>query len=360
MIELPLNHFHHLNRLIRLRRGTLPEAIEFLKANVEPNPENWLDAHWGQNAETRKLTDIDISEERLLDLIQGLPRNIRPVTDGPYLKEFDFISHKEGLLGITAEGVSILDFEMQTERDRSVYELVKDLLPEMSVPQYRVYNTFTAQFLRLVREPNLFTMPRINAPAVDAGCYVGYKAFALARFVNRQDVLAIEVASDNYDVLEINARNNPAYPIKPIRCALSDRREAMVLNTRNPRTMAHSLTRFDKLKEHNTDLLVGVGKDGGGEVLETILLDDLTGDYEEISALHISVNGHEPEVVKGGLESARKSDVMRISCPYKRGDVPVFNIVSDTLRANGIPVFGKSGAAVIAGRSQGEYHAVAQ
>ena len=75
-----------------------------------------------------------------------------------------------------------------------------------------------------------------------------------------------------------------------------------------------------------------------------------------LSAVHISVNGHEPEVVKGGLETAAKAQIMRISCPYKRGGRLVRDLVLEALSERGIEVFGDSGAAVIAGRERRNYH----
>ena len=227
----------------------------------------------------------------------------------------------------------------------------------MSVEQFRIYNTFNSQYLRLVREPNLFTMPRTTAPAIDAGCYVGYKALAMAQFVDGCEVLAFELASDNYDVLRLNIANNPKSNVTPIRAALSDQRVNMSVNTRNERTMAHSLNVFSSLKEQNTSLLTNDESNRITDTVKTDLLDDYTDGMEALSAVHISVNGHEPEVVRGGNRTAAKTEILRISCPYKRDDRMVRDLVIQELTAQGVEVFGISGAAVIAGREQGDYHA---
>lgn len=358
MTALPLNHYRHLKRLADLRRASIPEALDFLMRNVEPVDENWLDPRWGETDETRNVELADHPADLVLRKIQGLPRNIRPVTDGPYLDAFSFFAGDQGLIGIEAEGVRMLDFEMVTARERDVFPLVKDLLPPMTLEEFRIYNTFNSQYLRLVRQPNLFTMPRIEAMAIDAGCYVGYKALALAQFTGGQPVLAFELASDNLDVLKLNAANNPKFAIRPTRAALSDSVVDMRINTRNERTMAHSLTSFAGLKEANQSLLSGRNVNTKGETIRTTLLDDYTRDAERLSAVHISVNGHEPEVVLGGMETARKADILRVSCPYSRDGRPIRDMVIDGFEKNGVKVHGISGAAVIAGGEIGEYHAV--
>lgn len=327
-------------------------------AKIEPLDDNWIDLRWPGVHGEHNIDLNGYSKDLVVKKIQGLPPNIRPVTDGPYIAEFEFFNQDHGLLGIEAEGMKMLDFEMATSRDKEVFALVSDLLPAMSVEQYRIYNTFNSQCLRLVRQPQLFTMPRIKAMAIDAGCYVGYKALAMAQFIGDNPVLAFELASDNLDVLNLNIANNPGVTIEPIRAALSDRFEELTIHTRNERTMAHSLTSFSKLKEASTPLLAGNQSDSEGETIRTSLLDDYTRDVDQLSAVHISVNGHEPEVVLGGIETASKADILRVSCPYSRDGRPIRDIVIDSFSSNGIEVFGISGAAVIAGRAQGDYHAV--
>lgn len=358
MTDIPLNHYRHLKRLADLRRCTVEEAIDFLFENVDTNGNNWIDQHFGYLDDVRNVDTGDRSLDQLIERIQGLPRNIRPVTDGPYLKDFSFFTQGQGLLGIEAAGVKVLDFEMATSRDKSVFSLVKDLLPPMSLQQYRIYNTFNSQYLRLVREPKLFTMPKTKAMAIDAGCYVGYKALAMAQFVDGAPVLAFELASDNFEVLKLNIANNPDLAIDAVRAALSDKFEDLTIHTRNERTMAHSLTSFTQLKEANTTLLSDGQSDNEMETIRTTRLDDYTRDIERLSAVHISVNGHEPEVVQGGIETAKKTDILRVSCPYSRDGRMVRDMVIDGFRSNSVDVFGISGAAVIAGKVLGDYHAV--
>ncbi|HEV2524075.1 MAG TPA: hypothetical protein VGU44_02960, partial [Gammaproteobacteria bacterium] len=150
---------------------------------------------------------------------------------------------------------------------------------------------------------------------------------------------------------------NPKYKLRPFEIALSDSVTEMNLNVRNERTMAYSLTNFERLKEEKTTLLRSKDDQALYKSVKTCLLDDFTKDYNEISAVHISVNGHEPEVTAGALNTLRKADIIRISCPYKRDEKSVYDIVSGTLEKANILVFGKSGAAVIAGAMLGDYHA---
>lgn len=358
MTPIPLHHFHHLKRLAELRRCSVSNALDYMMRHVEPKDDNWIDQRWGATDKTRSIDLLGHDLRLVLRKIQGLARNIRPVTDGPYLKDFRFFVDTPGLMGIEAEGVRMLDFEMVTAREREVFPLISDLLPPMSLEQFRVYNTFNSQYLRLVREPKLFTMPRSKGPAIDAGCYVGYKALALAQFTGGEPVLAFELAADNLDVLKRNAALNPKFRIEPNRAALSDRRMEMTINTRNPRTMAHSLTSFDKLKEANQSLLAGGHTNSETETIQTTLLDEYTAQFDRLSAVHISVNGHEPEVVLGGVETIKKADILRVSCPYARDGRPVRDLVVEGFEKNGVKVFGTSGAAVIAGKSLGNYHAV--
>jgi FkbM family methyltransferase len=358
MTRLPLNHYKHLERLALLRRCSIENAISFLIDNVDPVKDNWLDERFGTTTEEREVDLKDRDIPLLMTKIQGLPRNIRPLTDGPYLSDFSFFTQEQGLIGINADGVKILDFEMATVRDRDVYRLVKDLLPKMTEEQFRVYNTFNSQHLFLVREPDLMTMPRIPASAIDAGCYVGYKALAMARFTEGQPVLAFELDTDNYEVLKLNAQNNPAYPIIPIHAALSDNRTEVTLHTRNRRTMAHSLTSFDRLTSVNTPLLREDRKAADENKVVTTLLDDYTQDIDKLSAVHISVNGHEPEVLAGGIQTARKADILSISCPYSRDGRSLRDEIIRLLKSSGIRVFGTCFAAVIAGRKKGMYTAI--
>ena len=357
--SLPINHYRHLKRLADLRRCDVPTALNFLmKAKIAPLDDNWIDVRWPGVTGEQNVEMNGHSRDLVIKKIQGLPRNIRPVTDGPYIDEFEFFTQDHGLLGIEAEGMKMLDFEMSTSRDREVFALVHDLLPRMTTEQYRVYNTFNNQCLRLVRQPELFTMPKTKAMAVDAGCYVGYKALAMAQFVGKNQVLAFELAADNFEVLKLNIANNPKVSIEPIRAALSDKIENLAIHTRNERTMAHSLTSFNKLKEAASSL---AGNNQMGEREETIrtsLLDNYTQDVDRLSALHISVNGHEPEVVLGGLKTAKKADILRVSCPYSRDGKPIRDQVIDGLVSSGVDVFGISGAAVIAGKEIGNFHHV--
>ena len=95
MATLPLNHFRHLKRLADLRRCSVTDAVEYLVAHVEPVAENWIDVHWGEPDQERNVDlgghDLDL----VIEKIQGLPRNIRPVTDGPY----PLLSHLRGPQG---------------------------------------------------------------------------------------------------------------------------------------------------------------------------------------------------------------------------------------------------------------------
>lgn len=355
--QLPLLHYQHLQRLARLRRCSLPEALQFLMARVAPSDRDELTEHFGATSGTRQVDLGSHDRDMIIARIQGLPRNIRPVTDGPYLETFEFLEDDGDTIGIAADGVRVYDYRRAAARDEQVFALVEDLLPQMTIEQYRLYNTFNAQYLRLVREPHLFTMPRRPGIGIDAGCYVGYKALALAKFMGRNPVLAFELSESIFDLLVHNLSLNPQFDIRPYNCALSDKSETLTAFTLNPKSMANSLTSFRGLQEKHTALQQASDEDVMSGTVKAERLDDLTREFQEVSCLHISVNGHEPEVLLGGLETARRADIIRISAPYDRDGNPVRDLVIQHLKSAGVPVFGISGAAVIAGHELGEYHA---
>lgn len=297
--KIPLNHYRHFKRLCLLRRSSEDEVLDYMMKKIEPLKNNWIDERWPEVEGFRNLNIKNYRIKDVINSIQGIPRNIRPVTDGYYLNNFKFIHKHQGLIGIDSENIKILDFEKVTQREQDVFPLVRDLLPKMSIEEYRVYNTFNSQFLRLVREPKAFTMPTLNETSIDAGCYVGYKALAISMFTKGKDILAIELDDENFDVLKKNIKLNNKQII-PVKAALSKNSgEILEMYTRNSKTMAHSLNDFSELKEANQ--LLAKQNSASVKKITTITLDELVKDYKKFSVVHISVNGHEPEVVKGGI-----------------------------------------------------------
>jgi hypothetical protein len=130
--------------------------------------------------------------------------------------------------------------------------------------------------------------------------------------------MAFKLIPAIYDVLKLNIENNPQCNIIPVNAALSDCRAELTQHSRSDGIMAHSLTSFTQLDEHATSLLEGGLSEQESEVVSTEMLDDYTSDITRLSAVHISVNGHEPEVVNGALGTMRKADIIQISCPYTR------------------------------------------
>lgn len=361
MIEIPESYALHLKKFARLRRSELAEAVHWALARRISGDDPWLLRRYPDQQKTVILDIADVSRRQLMQIAQGLPPNIRPVTDGPYLKEFSLITSKQKLVGIEAEGLRIFDFKRATDRDVRVYELVADLLPNLTPEQFRAVNTFNAQYLRLVREPRLFTMPTGSGPpSIDAGAYVGHKAFALAKFC-LGPTYAIEMDSRNYELLELNISENSHLNVRGLQVALSDVSGSAPMFSREAGSMAQSLEKFQNLKEGAAPLLSDNTKaddyppNGDLETVEKETLDENfpEGDFD---AIHISVNGHEPEVVRGATGVLRRARLIRISCPYLRDDVPVIHLVRRELERAEIPVVGKSGGAIVAGDSAANYH----
>lgn len=348
--KIPLNHYRHFKRLCLLRRSSEDEVLDYMMKKIEPLNNNWIDERWPDVEGSRNLNIKNYRINDVINSIQGIPRNLRPVTDGYYLSNFKFIHKHQGLIGIDSENIKILDFEKVTQRERDVFPLVRDLLPKMSIEEYRVYNTFNSQFLRLVREPKAFTMPTLNETSIDAGCYVGYKALAISMFTNNKDILAIELDDENFDVLKKNIKLNNKQII-PVKAALSKTSgEIHEMYTRNSKTMAHSLSDFSELKEANQ--LLAKQNSASIKKITTITLDELAKNYKKFSVVHISVNGHEPEVVEGGINVLKNTDRIRISVPYIRNNIPVREIVLNELKRNRIYYIGKSGGAIEAGKKR--------
>jgi len=338
-ITIPYHYYRVFNDFSILIKKNHQETLNYILNNFEPSENKWIHDKFGNLQEKifsipNPNVDIDI----FYSILESLPRSIRPLTDGNYLKEYKFLHDEKNLIGIEAHGIKIYDFNIVTTREKSIFPHVKSFFKNMSIEEYRIYNQFNSQFLRLIREPNTYQMPdqKDKNVAIDVGCYVGYKVFALSYYQKNysRPVLGFEIDDENFDVFNINIKKNKLCDVvKGYKIGLSDEEKILTIYTRQKKTMAHSLEQFENLNENKIKPSFNnknkIKKDISN--IKTQLLDNYTNNYSSISALHISVNGHEHKVVKGSKKTINKAKKIRVACPYKLNGIPIRKLVIDEL-----------------------------
>lgn len=356
-LEIPVSHFRHLNNLAIARREGVAETALYLLEKGLCSDNNWVDQDPRYNTQDKHETRVinfgdktDINKMQLLRAIQALPVNIRAKTDGPIDGGFSFFEDEDGVQGITINGVSFLDPSKPGARDKAMFALLKDKFDSsMTLPEYRIFNVVNSQYLRLVKEPKLFTMPIREQVAVDAGAFVGYKAFAMAHHVGAEGhVLAFEIDEQNYELLKKNIKlNKMENSITPICCALSDRIEELTLYTQEQGTMGHSLTHFQGTGNPTAS---SIQNPSIRKVQTKLLGDELKKQgFNRVDCLHVSVNGHEAEVLNGLQEYCKNVGVYRVTCIFKKDGVLVEDKVKAYFEHNNIMIAGRSGGALVAG-----------
>ena len=136
--------------------------------------------------------------------------------------------------------------------------------------------------------------------------------------------------------------------IKGFKVGLSDNIQESIIYTRQKKTMAHSLEKFDQLSEANSK----IGLNSFGQVIKTQLLNNYTKKFRKISALHISVNGHEHRVVNGSINTIKKTSKLRIACPYNLNGIPVRKLVTEKFMEIGYKNYKYHGGAVVFEKNQ--------
>ncbi|MDC1497503.1 hypothetical protein N8143_05860 [Pelagibacteraceae bacterium] len=338
-INLPYHYYRVFNDFSILIKKNHQETLKYILDNFEPSESKWIYLKFGNLREKIfSIPNPNIDIDIFFSILESLPRNIRPLTDGYYLREYKFLHDEKNLIGIEAYGIKIYDFNIVTAREKSIFPHVKSFFKNMSIDEYRIYNQFNSQFLRLIREPNTYQMPNNNDKnvAIDVGCYVGYKVFALSHYQKNysRPVLGFEIDDENFDVFNINIKKNKLCDVvKGYKIGLSDEEKILTIYTRQKKTMAHSLEQFENLNENEIKLSFNNKNKIKKNILKikTHMLDNYTNNYSSISALHVSVNGHEHKVVKGSKKTINKTKKVRISCPYKLNGIPVRKLVIDEL-----------------------------
>ncbi|MBC22592.1 MAG: hypothetical protein CMJ32_01575 [Phycisphaerae bacterium] len=356
-IELPYRHFYYLTILKNLRRIDHSAAIEYLFNNVEENSNNWIDERYKHFDRPARLLEVSDSAgaypmESLMKRIQGLPPEIRPVTDGPYTQDLSFDVDGDHIV-VSMLGYKICDFREHRNKERvaRILPLVEDLLPMPMTPdQYGVYRDVGSQFWRLVQERDRESMPGEGETAMDVGAHIGYRALAMHACVGESGkVYAIEVEDENYEVLLKNIRINQLDNFFGIQAAVDSIPRKATLHSRDPRSMAHGLRSFEEIQDPSAidrkDNLTSYTKEVQSTTLDEVIS---SNGIESIDNMQISVTGHEIEVVVGINTVLPRIKSIQVSCPYYRNGIPSEMFVMELLKAKGFGNFRKKGSATIA------------
>ncbi len=362
-IEIPAKYAAHLSKLAEARNENINDTASFLlKKNITSN-NSWIDSdprYDSCQSLSEQVIDVDknywYGREKLMKAIQALPPNIRPKTDGVADVNVEFFV-EDGVQGISFNGTKFLDTSKPGSRDVVMHDLINDKFnAPMSVAEYRIYNFCNSQYYRLTKEPLLFTMPVRNQVACDAGAFNGYKAIAMAELVGPDGhVLAYEIDLQNFSMLKRNIELNGLEDrITPVLGALSNKVEKITLYTQEHGTMAHSLTMYESTGNPTAPSI----KNPTVREVNTFLLgqDLKERGYDRVDCLHVSVNGHEAEVVAGLGSMADKIGVYRVVCVFKKDGVSVEDKIKQYFSNNQILFSGRSGGSLLGGPLSPYYH----
>ena len=348
-IKIPYYYYRVLNDFSLLIKKNHKETIKYILNNFIPSESLWVKDRYGHlSSKEYTIPNPGIKIDVFFLTLESLPRNIRPLTDSYYLKDYRFLHDQKELIGIEACGIKIYDYQIVTSREKNIFPHVSHFFKNMTLEEYRIYNQFNSQFYRLINEPSVFQMPDTDDYniAIDVGCYVGYKVFALSFNKKKftRPVIGFEMDEENFNIFNINIHINKLQNIiKSHKVGLSDNIKKSIMYTRQKKTMAHSLEKFDQLSEANSK----IGLNSSGQVIETQLLDNYTKKYKKISALHISVNGHEHQVVNGSINTIKKTSKIRVACPYNLNGIPVRELVSKKFMEIGYKNYKYHGGAIV-------------
>ncbi len=354
-ITLPYRHYYYLKILSSLRRETIQEAINFLYSNMDEDNNNWIDLRFSHLDKPEVVIDVsglkfNVHENSLMRRIQALPAGIKPVTDGPYCLDVKFGSDGD-YSTINLLGYTIFDYKENRNIDRisRIYPLVAHKFPfKMTLEQYGIYRDAGSQFWRLTQEKEKETMPKIGDIAMDIGAYIGHRALAMHYCAGKTGmVYAIEVEEDNFKLLKKNIEANNIKNLIAIQEAIDIKPRVTTLYTRDKKSMAHGLKMFEAIEDPSSIDKNQVSK--LTKTVNTITMDMLFEKYniDRVDNLHISVTGHEIEVLQGINEILPKLKIIRVSCPYYTKGIPNIGSAKKLLEEKGFANFSTHGSAII-------------
>eukprot|EP01099_Mayorella_cantabrigiensis_P004481 TRINITY_DN3374_c0_g3_i1.p1 TRINITY_DN3374_c0_g3~~TRINITY_DN3374_c0_g3_i1.p1 ORF type:complete len:139 (-),score=6.17 TRINITY_DN3374_c0_g3_i1:346-762(-) len=122
------------------------------------------------------------------------------------------------------------------------------------------------------------------------------------------------------------------------------------LYTRDKQSMAHGLKSFESIEDPSAVDRKQVNN--FTKQVRTLSLDDLFTKYaiEKVDTMHVSVTGHEIEVLNGMNTILPVLKKIRVSCPYSTKGIPNIETAKDVLKQKGFSNFNVHGAAIIGER----------
>ncbi len=360
MTFISKKHAYHLSKYAKLRKIELEEATSRLAYAMKPSAEDWISSinyNWG-DFDGEVEIQSSFTKEDLQALIQGLPRNIHPLAHGRYSEEVEIINAPEGLSGVKFGELTIYDWIRTANHNRNstlaqIYPLVSDMFPaDFSLDDYFAYFFFGSQYYDPITRPAKYALRLCSGVCVDVGAYVGFKAFAMAKYNSGGTVYAYEMDSQNFELLALNSSINSEINIIPVLGGLSDNCNLKMLSHRSSPDMANSLEKTISERGRNVDVNHGQVKNIEHYISITTLdreMNRILSPDEFLEVIHISVNGHEPEVLKGGINLLKRAKTIRVVAPYSRGKEPVYDICKSILVEHGFDIAGRNQSALLAG-----------
>lgn len=345
-VELPRDHFVHLKELAAARKEDIFSTVCFLMARGRFNEENWLYGRYKGNPNERHRLylpkGVHVDPDILQAAIQALPRWIKSKTDFPLSEDYSFHLTADGVQSVTLNGRTFFDRTPVGSRERAMYDLLADrFVKPMSLQEFQILTVCQSQYAILLEEPDRYVMPKPKQTCVDAGSFVGYKAMAMADVVGPEGkVLAVEMDEDSFGLQQrcFSANKMEGY-LTGVNAALDETECEREMLTSVKGSMQNSLARFD-------EFAVNSSRKVQTRRLESILEE---AGISYVDSLHVSVNGHEAQVLKGLGSYARKVGTYCVMVPYRVDGVKTTKMVKDFFDRNGIRIWGRSQAAIVAG-----------
>lgn len=192
-------------------------------------------------------------------------------------------------------------------------------------------------------------MPSLGQIAMDVGCYIGHRALAMRKLVGKNGlVYAIEAVDENFELLQKNISENNFNNIIPVKSVVDNYPKQTTLYSRQKGSMAHGLRKFELIEDPSAIDLKNVTS--SKSIVQTTTLNNLILDLKikNIDMMHISVTGHEKEVLEGLGQSSKIVKNLRVSCPYTRNKISGIKIANEILNEYGYKIIRTHGSATCA------------
>jgi FkbM family methyltransferase len=184
----------------------------------------------------------------------------------------------------------------------------------ISINQYGCYDRFCLELLFDFLAPILATLK--HSTVLDIGANIGNHALFFSPRVGQ--VLSFEPHPRTFGLLLFNA--GTVDNVKAFNFGLGERDEMLELNE-NLENMGASSIRF------------GGGQSARKVAIAVRRLDDVARDLERIDLVKIDVEGHEPHVLKGGIEVLRKHQPLIVleqhASEFHDGSTPSIDLLKE-------------------------------